>query len=208
MHKNEIMKKALSADDKIRHPLPGWFFRGVIPVSIGGQSMTHMFNEAVMSMINDGYLSANKVRRLVYIKELVDRVSTRKYLEEMDVQALKEKYGVMPNIVSWGDYFQTELATTLKDMTDSSFDRVMETVRFDLISSYTIFSEQTPAFFEWVNTSYEGIMSLGKDDYTEDEKEIIHLKILLEYYTNLGMVNNFTPAEMLWYESYEEAAAV
>jgi hypothetical protein len=170
--------------------------------------MVPMVNEAVISLINEGFLSTNKIHKLIEVKEMVDRISRKKYIEEHDARELFNKYGVMPNIVTWGDYFQTELATTLKDLSDSAFDRVIDTVRFDLMASYMIFSEQSSQFFEWVDSNHVLVTMKEGDDKTEEEKEILHLKILKDYYVNMGIIDRFTPAEMKWYESYEEAAAV
>ncbi|MBN1532540.1 MAG: hypothetical protein JXA20_07755 [Spirochaetes bacterium] len=170
--------------------------------------MTSLVNEAVLGMINDGYLSGSKIRRLIEIKELVDRISVKKYLEEEDTRELFHRYGVLPNVVTWGDYFQTELATTLKELSDSAFERVIDTVRYDLISSYIIFSAQSGAFFEWVEANHAVIVPCGEGGHTEEENEILHLKILKDYYVNLGIVNAFTDAELAWHESYVEAAAV
>ncbi len=169
--------------------------------------MTSQVNEAVLGMINDGLLSAEKIKRLIHIRELVDRISVKKYLEEDDVRELYGRYGVLPNVVTWGDYFQTELATTLKDLSDSAFQRVLDTVQYDLISSYVIFSAQSASFFEWVDASFRQI-DTDSQEHSEEENEIMHLKILKDYYVNLGIEDCFTESEMAWYASYDEAAAV
>jgi hypothetical protein len=170
--------------------------------------MKHLINEAILPMINSGSMSLYRIEELVYIKEFIDRNTSKKYLETEDVEKIKAKYGVMPNVITWGDYFQTEMATALRDKSDEEFMRAVNTVKFDIISSNMIFSSKPSEFFEWVDKSYFEILVNDKTDFNDEEKEIIHLKIMKDYYSDMCVVDNFTQAEMKWYLSFEEAAAI
>jgi hypothetical protein len=170
--------------------------------------MQELINESIMTMVNDGSISIERLNSLVYIKELVDRISTKTYIGEETANELQDKYGVRPNIITWGDYFQTEMATSLLVVSDSEFDRAVETLRFDMAASWVIFSEKEGTFFKWVDDTFDEITGAKCAGYTEEEEEILHLKILKDYFTNLGIVNGFTADEMRWFEGFEEERVV
>jgi hypothetical protein len=182
-------------------------FRDVIP-SAGSDKMEQIINDALIPMMNEGMLSIERIHDLIYIKELIDRVSTRKYIESRTAEDLFRKYGVMPNIITWGDYFQTEMASSLLELADADFKRAVSTVKFDIISCLQIFSNKESDFFNWVDTSYYEITAEGREYFDEDEEEIIHLKILKDYFVDLGVIDNFTEAEIQWYGSFDEAVAM
>jgi hypothetical protein len=170
--------------------------------------MQELINESIITMVNDGNLSIERINNLIYIKTFIDRISTKRHIEEEAAQELQKKYGVRPNIITWGDYFQTEMATSLMVISDEEFNKALATLKFDMAASWTIFCEKDEAFFEWVENTYREITHSKSDNYTEEEEEILHLRILMEYYTNLGLVNNFTEAEMKWFTGFEAAAAI
>jgi hypothetical protein len=161
-----------------------------------------------MTMVNDGNFSIERINNLIYIKTFIDRISTKRYIEDDAAQELEKKYGVRPNIITWGDYFQTEMATSLMVVSDEEFNRALATLKFDMAASWTIFCEKDQAFFDWVENTYQEITQAKSGDYTEEEEEILHLRILMEYYVNLGLSNNFTAAEMGWFAGFEQAEAM
>jgi hypothetical protein len=170
--------------------------------------MKELINPALLPMINNGMLSVERINHLIYVKEFVDRIAGKNYVSEQTVAGLKKLYGVEPNIITWGDYFQTELASALPDVSDREFERAVDTVRFDMISSYRIFSNKEWSFFLWVEEQYREVMARGEKEYTEDETEILHLHVLMEYYRDMELKDAFTEGEILWYEPFKEAMAV
>jgi hypothetical protein len=169
--------------------------------------MIELINESILHMVNDGKLSMRRIHGLIYIKDFIDRVSTKKYIDESAVLELEKKYGVRPNIITWGDYFQTQIATTLQEISEEEFERALETLKFDIIASYTIFSEKDSSFFEWVELAYMAITNNQNSGFTDEEKEIIHLKILMDYFNNVGIADNFNDSEMQWFNGFLEAKA-
>lgn len=170
--------------------------------------MEYLINEELIGLINSGELSLTKIKDLVYIKEFIDRVSSESYLEEGALREIIKTHGTAPTVLTWGDYFQTELAFDLHRASDEEFSRAVDTVRFDIISSYLIFSEQDITFFEWVDNSYMSAMENHEILTAEEIEEAMHLKILMDYYTNLGLINGFTSEELKWHRAFESAAAV
>jgi len=169
--------------------------------------MERILNSAILPFVNQGKLSMRKVNELIELKSFIDRNVSRKYLTEGTPEALFEKYGVYPDVVTWGDFFQTELGADAVKYSDDEFVSVCDTVKFDIMSSYRIFSDQKAEFFEWVESYGSEIITSGAEKYTEEESEILHLKILKDYYLNMGIMDNFTPEEMLWYNSFGENKA-
>jgi len=170
--------------------------------------MKTVLNEAVIPKVNDGLLSISKMEDLIYIKEFIDRVSDNRYMKEKEALELKSKYGAMPSLITWGDYFQSQMAAELCDRIDEDFSRAINTIKFDIISSHLIFSDKESDFFEWVEDNYMGLLAHMSSDFSEEELDIIHLKIMMDYYINLGISDRFTEAEMKWYRSYGQAVAI
>ncbi len=169
--------------------------------------MTELINGSIIDMVNDGLLSMKRIEGLIYVKEFIDRASNKKFIDEPAVKKLEMKYGARPNIITWGDYFQTEMARALHGASDGEFDRAVETLKFDIIASHTIFSEKESSFFEWVELTYMAITNHHHSDFTPEEEEILHLKILLDYYREMGIADNFHESEIRWFDGFMEAKA-
>jgi hypothetical protein len=170
--------------------------------------MKELLNETLMPMVNDGSLSVERINSLAYIKEFIDRIASKHYLDEATAAELEAQFGVRPNLISWGDYFQTEMATSLLVLPDEEFHRAVETLKFDMVASWVIFCEKDGYFFEWVDDMHASITDRKSSSFTEEEEEILHLKILKEYYVGLGLVNRFTESEMQWFSAFQEAKVV
>lgn len=170
--------------------------------------MRELITEAVLPVINENGLSSERLMHLIYLRDFINRISSRNYLNDQDLQKIYEKYGVLPHIVSWGDFFQAELATTLRNASDDEFYRSYEAVKFDMISSYKIFKEKGQEFFNWVENTFSWLSGKEKASYSDEDKEIIHLKILMDYYLELGINGEFTDSELYWHSSFKEAAAI
>ena len=170
--------------------------------------MNSLINTSVIPLINTMGMSSLRMMHLIYIKEFIDRISTKSCLREDEIKRLEEQYGVKPDVISWGDYFQAEIATSSKCLNDDEFMKIVETVKFDMISSYIIFKNKGTDFFEWVESNYADIAMKDVDHLTEEDKEIIHLRILMDYYKDMGLVDRFFESELKWHSSFIDARAV
>ena len=169
--------------------------------------MYELINRAVIPVINEGEVSFARLTNLIYLKELIDRISTLKFVDDSEVLELQKKYGVKPDIITWGDYFQSELASKFCRKSDQEFLKAVDTVKFDMIASYLIFNEKGAEFFEWVSDSYYNIL-MDEQGYASSEvDEIKHLKILMDYYIELGIADRFNETEMSWYADFKEKDA-
>ncbi|NLV66533.1 MAG: hypothetical protein GXY14_02545 [Spirochaetes bacterium] len=170
--------------------------------------MRELITEAVLPVINENGLSSERLLHLIYLRDFINRISSRNYLNEDDLGKLFEKYGALPHIVSWGDFFQAELATTLRNAPDDEFYKAYEAIKFDMISSYKIFKDKGEDFFKWIDNSSGWIA--GKDEAfcSDEEKEILHLRILMDYFLELGINGEFTDSELYWHSSFKEAMAI
>lgn len=170
--------------------------------------MRELITCAMLPVINEKGISSERLNYLIYLRDFIDRISSKKYLTDEELHGIRSRYGVLPDVISWGDFFQAELATSLQNADDDAFYCAFETVKFDMISSYLIFSGKGPEFFEWVDNSFSSITLKGQSTSTEDEKEIMHLKALMDYYLELSINGNFTEAELTWHSSFKQAHAV
>ena len=170
--------------------------------------MDSVLNRAIMPLINSRGISALRMVHLIYIKEFIDRISSKTYLQEDVAQRLEEQFGEKPDVISWGDYFQTEIATTAKNLSDDEFMKIFQTLKFDMISSYIIFKNKGLDFFEWIENSFSAIEMKDINKLTDEENEIIHLRILMNYYKEMGIIDGFFESELMWHSSFSEALAV
>ncbi len=167
--------------------------------------MENIMNGALMPVINKYGMSSERMEALISLKEFLDRLCSKKHIAHEVVHDVEKKYGFSPNIITWGDYFQSELATMYASSLDSDLIKAVDTVKFDVISSYLIFNEQSIEFFEWVDRLPNENFS---KDSSQEEQEYAHLKILKNYYVEMGIENEFLESEMEWYSSFDNAVAI
>lgn len=165
-------------------------------------------NPAIEDMIARKKLSEIKIEKLIFIKKLIDRVSSKPYLPESEVEKIERKFGVKPDVITWGDYFQTNLATEHWEKSDEDFSTIINTVHFDLIASVMIFTNKSGKFFNDVETAFQEVQSESESDIFQDE-EITHLHILMTYYNEMGLkMANFETGDFDFFREFAEEKAV
>jgi hypothetical protein len=171
--------------------------------------MKKILNDSIMSLVSDGLLSMTVMKELIRIREFIDRVSDKKYILDSTISSIEAKFGVTPDIMTWGDYFQCDLAMSSLNMSDDEFIRTVDTVFFDIISSWDIFSSNPDEFKEWVETESRKMLTSGiaPIELTDSEKELVHLKILKDYFEELGLNGNFYESELIWYNNFFNVSA-
>lgn len=185
-------RKNLRENDKIRRKRK--YMELVLPNQV---------NPELLPMIRQGLISPEKLAILVDLAEIVDRFSTTLFTEVEVQEKLKEQFGVLPDIITWGDYFQTEVASRYFLETEESLRKIVDTIRFDLISAHLIFAGK-PEYYK-NNVRSEALVSKGIDTvlWKNEEEESIHLEILLDYFENLGLGNRpLSLQDKVWYEAF------
>ncbi|MBE7410446.1 MAG: hypothetical protein L6Q54_10750 [Leptospiraceae bacterium] len=161
-------------------------------------------NPELFDMVKRGQLSAEKILTLIQIKRTVDRFSFTKFTDEKTLEELKSKFGVYLDIITWGDYFQTEIGSQFFSMNDDEFHKIADTIRFDLISAHLIFSEKPSYFYDKVKGDALISKCLDESFRTETDAENIHLEILLEYFKNMELGKKpLSISDRAWYENFE-----
>ncbi|NCN09314.1 MAG: hypothetical protein GW938_05665 [Leptospira sp.] len=161
-------------------------------------------NPELFEMVRTGKLTSAKIVSLIFLKNLIDQYSSKPFLENEKLEEIKQKFGVYPDIMTWGDYFQTEIASKYFDQTDEKFQVIVDTIRFDLISSYLIFQGKPDTFCDRIRS--EALIAKSIDSYlwSFENEENVHLEILLDYFENLGLAETLLPvSEKIWYESFD-----
>lgn len=154
-------------------------------------------------LIDRGQLSARKIVALIELKEIVERFAKVPFIPEEEVKVIEEKFGTKPEILTWGDYFQTEVASRYFHFSDDDFEKIVSTIRFDLISSIMIFKNKSNEFKERIKEEALIINGLEKEQLTDQDEQIIHLSILLQYYEEMGLEQSTISKEDLeWFESF------
>lgn len=170
--------------------------------------MEYLINEDLIQHINNGTFSIDEIDALIEVRDFINRTASRDYIDNETVDSLKTRYGTSPAVISWGDYFQTEIAYGKINGVIENIQSAVAAVKFDIMSSHVIFAEKGISFHEWVEIRYEEAMSGTSSMKREDIDEAVHLKILRDYYVSLGIKGVFTPAEEMWYNAYKEDVAV
>ncbi|PJZ68031.1 hypothetical protein CH373_18185 [Leptospira perolatii] len=161
-------------------------------------------NPELFDMMRQGKLSATKILSLISLKELVDRFAVRPFLEEEKLREIVNRFGVEPDILSWGDYFQTEIGSRYFDKSDQEFSKIVDTIRFDFISSHLIFSDRPTYFSDSVRGNALVSRSIDSGFWTLEDEENIHLQVLLDYFEQMGLGEKpLSISDRIWYESFE-----
>ena len=165
-------------------------------------------NPAIEDMKAHNKLSDAKIERLVFLKKLVDKVAVRPYLPESEVEKIEKKFGVKPDVITWGDYFQTHIASEHWEKSDQEFDTIINTIHFDLIAAVMIFSNKSPQFFNDVEAAFLRYSEMPAHESIEDE-EIDHLHILMTYYNEMGLkMSAFDSRDFEFFQQFAEDRAV
>lgn len=166
---------------------------------------------ATLDYVNKNLLSPGKIKDLGFIKKFVDRLATRNYLPDEVIVEMEEKFGEKPSMVTWGDYFQSEIAEDHHPSTDEEFSRVINTVRFDLIAAKIIFQNKSEDFFSFVDEKYQLASQKlqQKDQCSLEDEEYIHLGLLKSYFENLGLKEAVLQEEdYQWFDQFSLARAM
>lgn len=159
-------------------------------------------------MIKRGQLSQSKLTDLCFVKKFVDGVATTDYVGDLEAKQLKETYGAFPDVLTWGDYFQTEIASDFFDSPDDEFHKIIQTVRFDLIAAIKIFHGKPAQFFEIVKERALEAGSRPEEQWSGDDEEAVHLGILCRYFEEMGLDRATVSEEDLqWFDTFSIANA-
>ena len=144
-------------------------------------------NSTFRKLKASGKLSVNRISALENLMEMADRLSAKPYLTEETLKDLKRKYEVLPDVITWGDYFATEIASVHAEKSDEEFFHVISLVCFDLIAAVKIFTGKDFRFYNFVREQVALTEGVPESKMTDEQKEAIHLSYLMEYYENMGL---------------------
>lgn len=165
-------------------------------------------NPAIEDMLAHKKLTTLKVDRLIFLKKLVDKVAARPYLPESEVQKIQAKFGVKPDVITWGDYFQTHIATEHWEKSDAEFDTIINTIHFDLIASVMIFANKNNQFLNEIEEAFQASLNQSNNNGMENE-EINHLHILMTYFKEMGLkMSAFDNRDFDFFRQFSQESAV
>jgi len=157
-------------------------------------------------MVHRGQLSARKIVALLELHDMVERIAPGPRVSEREAAILEAKYGARPEIITWGDYFQTEVASRYFDYNDEEFERICDTVHFDLISSLLIFKDKSKEFKQAVREEALVVSGLDAELRNENEKQAEHLGILLQYFDEMNLEKaELKEEDQAWFEGFVES---
>ncbi|MCS6984241.1 MAG: hypothetical protein NZM25_03810 [Leptospiraceae bacterium] len=163
-------------------------------------------NPQLSEMVGRRRLNSVKIEALGQLKEFVDRLAREPYTSEEKAQELFVKYGVYPDIISWGDYFQVQLARLHWEKEDEEFLRFCRTIMYDLMEAALIFTGKDNAYRQEIKDLY--FIELGKEAQKRDNT-ILRLAQLCFYFEELGLdKSELSPAELRWFAEQELKAVV
>lgn len=158
---------------------------------------------ALESFVLQKKLTPRKLRNLVDVANVAERVSTRSYMEKAELDGIVGRFGVEPDVTTWGDFFAAEIACDHWEKSEAEFEKICETVIFDFIAACLIFSEKPQAFLD--SALYEYSDSLAKEAgfRSVEDEEKIHLGILAGYYSQMALSREkLNDDDMAFFDSY------
>lgn len=166
-------------------------------------------NRQVENLVLEKKLSPRKIRNLIVLKKVVERLATKPYVSADTVAELEQTYGEAPDIITWGDYFQTEVASDHWQKDDEEFETIMQTITFDLIAAVLIFHNKGAEFINFVREQSTEAMVKDREAITDDDREKIHLDVLLGYFQQMGLSKDkLTDQDFAYFEQFASQKAV
>jgi hypothetical protein len=158
---------------------------------------------ALESFILQKKLTPRKLRNLVSVATTAERLATRSYIEKAELDGIVGKFGVAPDVTTWGDFFAAEIASDHWEKAEAEFEKICETVVFDFVAACLIFSEKTQAFVDSVMLQYGDSIAKEQRLRGSDDEEKIHLGILGGYFSQMGLnKDRLTDADMDFFDSF------
>lgn len=142
---------------------------------------------ALESFILQKKLNPRKLRNLLAVARLAERLAARPYLAQSELDGIVARFGVEPDVTTWGDFFAAEIATDHWEKSDADFERICETVLFDLIAAALVFSTRGAAFAHDAVREYQETLSKETGLRSAEDEEKIHLGILAGYHVQMGL---------------------
>ncbi len=166
-------------------------------------------NPALQDMIARNQLSERKIELLIILKKFIDRLAGRNHLSEEELLKLESQYGVRPDVVTWGDYFQTRVASDHWEKTEDEFEKIMETIHFDIIASVLIFTGKDGKFTQSIEERCNEIELDPNETISPEDEEQLHLGILLNYYREMQLdIASLEKADFNFFEQYSSERAI
>ena len=162
---------------------------------------------ALESFILQKKLTPRKVRNLVGVATTAERLAGRPYIEKAELDGILGRFGVAPDVTTWGDFFAAEIASDHWEKSEAEFEKICETVSFDFIASCLIFSEKSQAFIDSVMAGYSDSIAKDQGLRNSDDEEKIHLGILGGYFSQMGLAREkLSEADMAFFDSFSVKA--
>lgn len=158
---------------------------------------------ALESFILQKKLSPRKLRNLVGVATTAERLASRPYMEEAELDGIVGRFGVAPDVTTWGDFFAAEIASDHWEKSEAEFEKICETVTFDFIAACLIFAGKSQAFIDSVMAQYTESSAKEKGLRNSDDEEKIHLGILGGYFNQMGLSKNrLSDTDMEFFDSF------
>ncbi len=158
---------------------------------------------ALESFVLQKKLTPRKLRNLVAVATTAERLATKPYIEKRELDLIVDRFGVGPDVTTWGDFFASEIATDHWEKGDAEFEKICETVIFDFIAACMVFPGRTAAFIESVMHEYRASLGKSAELRNADDQEKIHLGILAGYFEQMGLrQENLTDTDTEFFDSF------
>jgi hypothetical protein len=148
-------------------------------------------------------LTPRKLRNLVNLANTAERLATRDYLDKAELDGIVGRFGVAPDVTTWGDFFAAEVAADHWEKSEPAFERICETVIFDFVAASLVFSDKPTAFYDSVMEQYNSCVTKESGLRTAEDEEKIHLGIMAGYFHEMGLrKNRLSPDDMEFFDSF------
>ena len=166
-------------------------------------------NYQLQELLVNKQLSPRKIRNLILLRKMINRLATKPYISDEEVASLEEKFGDKPDMITWGDYFQVEVGIEHADKSDNAFEKVIQTITFDLIAAILIFTDKDKSFITQIKDQQMKAQIKPAEKCTSNDEESIHLGILLGYFHEMGLnMRALTDQDIAYFEQFASKKAV
>ncbi|MBE7438288.1 MAG: hypothetical protein HS115_07505 [Spirochaetales bacterium] len=171
--------------------------------------MMQGLNPALSEMVARGQLDAPKIHGLIRLKNFIDGYAKSNFVSTEQENEQQQKFGTTTDIKTWGDYFQTEIASRFFDAPAADFERILETVRYDVIAALLVFSGKPESFLKEAVQKGHLAIALTEDQWSAEDREDAHLGILAQYFVDMKLDGvALKTQDREWFDRFARAAEV
>ncbi len=166
-------------------------------------------NRLVQDMVRQKKLSPLKQRELSALREFIDRVSGQWFTPAEEVERLEKRFGVQPDIITWGDYYQVHLTAANWEKSDIEFIEILQGFHFDVLQAIRMIAPLSGSEVAELRFAKVAAEIKPRVEMSPADEEAIYLGNLVHLFEDMRLkAENMTAQDDQFFRSFLSEKAV